>query len=353
MPKKMAKILIVDDSQQELRIHATTLRSHGYDVVTAGNGEEALFLVEAGVPDLFLIDTNMKDMDGYALCERLKEDSRLLNVPVIFITNTYNPDNIDRGYSVGGVDYIVKPCHLSEFLAKVRTHISLYQLLLEVQQLREAAIDANPLTHLPGNNSIVKMIQEAVDQHQDVAVIYSDLDNFKSYNDVYGFSAGDNVLLFCAEVLRTALKTLCSDNGFLGHIGGDDFVLIVPSEKVEVVADAITRNFDSGAPDFYDEVDRRRGHIVTKDRNGETVQFPLVGISLGGVLLRQRNYTRFVEVANVCAEVKHQAKSIVGSNLFLDRRTDDPSPTPERAAPGDDVRDETAADDPLAVLTES
>jgi len=317
---RQAKILIVDDSQQDLRIHASTLRSQGYEVVTATNGEEALFLVEAGVPDLFLIDTQMKDMDGYSLCERLKEDGRLLNTPVIFITDSRAPEDIDRGYLAGGVDYIVKPCHLSEFLARVRTHINLYELLMEVQRLREVAIDSNPLTHLPGNNTIVTTIQEAVDLDLDMGVIYTDLDNFKAYNDAYGFSAGDEVLLFNAETLQTVLRTVCDGEGYLGHIGGDDFVMMMPADKIDEVGAEVVRRFDGGAPEFYNDEDRERGFMMSVDRQGKIARFPIVSISMGGLILHQRKFTRYVEVATVCAEVKHAAKGVIGSNLFMDRR---------------------------------
>ncbi len=317
-----ARILIVDDSKQDLRIHAATLRNHGYDVVTAGNAEEALWLVEGRIPELFLISTNMVGASGFDLCESLKSDSRFLNVPVIFINDKPTSDEIDKGYSVGGVDYIAKPCHLSEFLARVRTHIQQYDLLLEVERLRELAVDSSPLTHLPGNNAIVTKIQEAIDQMCDVALIYTDLDNFKAYNDAYGFSAGDDVLLYNAEILNNVLRTVCQGDGFLGHIGGDDFVLVVPRDKVEEASQAIITNFDRGASAFYSEDDAQRGYIKSKDRSGKIVDFPIVSISMGGVLLLEGKFTRYVEVATLCAELKHSAKEIQGSNLFMNRRND-------------------------------
>jgi diguanylate cyclase (GGDEF)-like protein len=275
---KKARILIVDDSQQDLRIHAGTLRNQGYDVVTACSAEEALLLVEAGIPDLFLIETNLSGMDGYTLCERIKEDSRLLNTPVIFVTDSRSPEDIDHGYSAGAVDYIVKPCHLSEFLARVRTHINLYELLREVERLRELAIDANPLTHLPGNNTIVSTIQEAIEGNMDVAIVYCDLDNFKAYNDAYGFNEGDEVLLFTAETLQTVLRLTCGEEYFLGHIGGDDFVMMVPADKMEKVGNEVARRFDKGAPAFYNEEDQERGFIISLDRQGNATEFPIVSI---------------------------------------------------------------------------
>lgn len=320
MNQPQARIFIVDDADQDLRVHAATLRAHGFLVVTAGNGEEALLRVEADVPDLFLLAAQMQDMDGFSLCERLKEDPRLINVPVIFVTADPTYEDIDRAYAAGGVDYISKPCHLSEFLARVRTHVRQYQLLQEVARLEDIAIDANPLTHLPGNNTIMCAIQEAIDLEQDMTVLYADLDNFKSYNDYYGFSDGDDLLLFTAETLQVAIRHTCDGLGFLGHIGGDDFVLMVPADRAERLAAEILRRFDLGAPAFYRDEDVERGGIESVDRSGAPVFYPIVSISLGGVPLRSYDFKLYLEVANVCAETKHMAKSVPGSNLFMDRR---------------------------------
>ena len=317
---RQGRIFIIDDADQDLRVHAATLKAHGYDVVTASNGEEALLLVEADVPDLFLIASRMQDMDGFTLCERLKEDARLINVPVIFVTAKATSEDIDLGYAAGGVDYISKPCHLSEFLARVRTHIRLYHLLLEVARLQDIAIDANPLTHLPGNNTIVVTIQDAIDKKLDMTMLYADLDNFKAYNDYYGFSDGDDLLLFTAETLQTAIRTVCTGDTFLGHIGGDDFVMLVPHEHAENLAAEIVKQFDIGAPAFYSDEDADRGYIQAEDRQGLVARFPLAALSMGGVRLQSHDFTRYLEVANVCAETKHMAKSVPGSNLFMDRR---------------------------------
>jgi diguanylate cyclase (GGDEF)-like protein len=314
------KILIIDESLQDLRIHATTLRNQGYEVFCARGGEDSLMILESMIPDLFLIDTDMSAMSGYSLCRRLKQNSAWRNIPVIFVTDSRSPENIDKGYLAGGIDYIVKPCHLSEFLSRVRTQIQLYQLVRQNEEMQAIAIDANPLTRLPGNNSIQKTIQEAIDDHLDVGIIHTDLDNFKAFNDAYGFITGDDVLIFNAEILHTALRKICAGQGFLGHIGGDDFVVMLPSEKMLEFGAEVVRSFDEGAPSFYSDEDRKQKFIASFDRQGNICRFPLVSISLGGMNLRDYWFTRYVEVAEVCAEVKHKSKAILGSNLFVDRR---------------------------------
>jgi diguanylate cyclase (GGDEF)-like protein len=327
-----AKILVVGASQQDLKIHAATLRNQGYEVWCACDAEQTLKLLEMDVPDLFLIETGHEDLDGYTLCARIKQDPRQRNIPVIFLTAGRTPEEINRGFSAGGVDFIVKPCHLSEFLSRVETHIKLHKLLVQVEQMRESDIDSNPLTRLPGNNTIVASIQDAIDTGRDVAVIYTDLDNFKSYNDAYGFSCGDDLLLFNAEVLYTALRKVCEKDSFLGHIGGDDFVMIVPAEIMHDVGAEVIRRFDEGVPSFYKDADRERGHIISMDRRGDTQNFPLMSLSLGGMVLRDYWFSRAVEVAEVCAELKHGAKEISGSNLLVDRREATPNSLPESVA---------------------
>ncbi len=318
---KKSRILVVNPLTQERQLHASTLRSQDYEVVAAGSGPEAMRILESGTPDLFLIAADNLGMDGYKLCEELKANPQFLNVPVIFTTHKADNDRIAQSYAVGAVDYLVVPCHLSEILARIRTHIHLHNLLLEVQRLREVAIDSNPLTHLPGNNTIMEVIQDAIDYQLDMGLIYSDLDNFKAYNDAYGFSAGDDILLFNATVLRETLQEVCGGDGFLGHIGGDDFVLMIQVQDIEKVGACIIRKFDEGVQQFYSEKDLAQGGIIAEDRQGKTNEFPIVSISMGGVKILRGDFTRYVEVAAACSEVKHEAKCIDGSNLFIDKRS--------------------------------
>ncbi|PIV80901.1 hypothetical protein COW53_07255 [bacterium CG17_big_fil_post_rev_8_21_14_2_50_64_8] len=316
-------ILILDDDRQDRRIHAGALRGHGYDVRTASGWDEARAAIKVRIPDLILIHASLSRGDAFAMGGKLKDDTSTRSIPVIFTIPARDPATIDRAFAVGAVDTITQPCHLNEFLARIATHIKLRGLVTEVERLRELDIDANPLTHLPGNNTIASTIQEAVTANRDMALVYSDLDNFKTYNDAYGFNAGDDILLFNAETLQTALRMVCTGPWFLGHEGGDDFVVLLPAADVEAFGEKVIRIFDAEAPNFYSSEDRQRGYITTKSRRGDVRKFPLVSISLAGVRLRDYPFTRFVEVAAVCAEVKHAAKAIAGSVLFMDRRGDE------------------------------
>lgn len=316
-----AKILLAGDSLQDLSIHAATLQGRGYDVVTVHSLAEVEQVLLHTVPDLVLVEARMRGVDGFGLCSAIKQGPAMVNVPVIFITDSRTPELIDRVYQAGAVDFIVKPCPLSEFLARIETQIHLHNLLLKVEHLKALAIDANPLTHLPGNNTIVMTIQEAIENDQDMALIYTDLDYFKSYNDAYGFSAGDDLLLFTANTLQDVLRLMCGEEGFLGHIGGDDFVMMLPVEKLQEVGDEVLRVFDEGVPEFYSHEDVRRGAIESQDRNGTVTSYPLVSISLAGIHLLNHGFTRYVEVATACVELKKAAKARPGSTLFIERRS--------------------------------
>jgi len=316
-----SSILLVGDSDQDLRIHAATLRDRGFDIVTAHDESEVMVVLDHQTPDLLLVEAGMIDGQGYEICRRVKTHNKMVNVPVVFVTESRATEVIDRIYEVGGVDFIFKPCPLSEFRARIETHLRLHNLLVQVEALQALAIDANPLTHLPGNNTIILTIQEAIENNSDMALIYTDLDNFKSYNDAYGFNAGDDILIFCASTLQDVMHLVCGEEGFLGHIGGDDFVLMVPAEKLMEMGESIVQAFDEGVPEFYTEEGRQRGSILAEDRSGGLCTFSLVAISLAGICLKDNNFTRYVEVAAACVELKKAAKACPGSNLFVDRRT--------------------------------
>ena len=322
--RKRHTVFVVDDSRTSIVMLKGVLRQTGtFDIVTAASGEEALERVEEEAPDIFLLDVMMPGIDGYELCRRLKADERFSDIPVMFITGQTETEDLVKGLEVGAVDYITKPFNRAEVLARVRTHLRLYDALREIERLRQLALDANPLTKLPGNQTIKERIQTAIEAGEDVSVIYGDLDNFKPYNDRYGFAAGDRVIKFAADVLSrevAALEGTESTLGFVGHVGGDDYVAVLRSELSDELGRRVAQAFEEGILAFYDEGDRERGCIVSKSRQGEVQEFPIMGLSMAGVRLADRPFEHHLQVANVCAEVKKEAKAIPGTNLVMDRR---------------------------------
>ncbi|HDQ40314.1 MAG TPA: response regulator [Desulfonatronum sp.] len=317
---KKHTVLIADDSPSNLQLLLDILSRSGFEVLAAEKGQEVLEIIEEETPDIFLLDVMMPQMDGFSLCRRLKENPRFQATPIIFITAKNTSADIVSGFAAGAVDYILKPFNEAEILARVRTHIHLHEVVMELERLRQLALDANPLTQLPGNNSIIKAINEAIAAEQDVSVAYVDLDNFKALNDKYGFAVGDRVLLYTARIIGTAVEEICGKGNMIGHIGGDDFVFIVSSDLVQKVAERIIREFDANICQFYEPRDLARQAIEVADRSGNQRRFPLATISLGIVELGEKNFSHHLEVSSMCAEVKKMAKDMPGSTCFFNRR---------------------------------
>jgi diguanylate cyclase (GGDEF)-like protein len=314
-------ILIADDDPRILKFLETILGKAGYETLPAKNGREALAILDGHTPDLLLLDITMPEMDGLEVCRRLKKDPRWARVPMIFITGRDQTDDVVQGFEAGAADYITKPVNKATMLARVRTHLKLRELILELERLNRLALEANPLTGLPGNNSVAEAIGRAVEGREPVCVIYADLDRFKPFNDTYGFARGDEAIRFTAGVLGRSAEDVCGAGTFLGHIGGDDFALVVPAAKAEALGEEIARRFDAGIAGLYDPRDREEGGIHSVDRKGVKEFFPIMTLSMAGVDLSRRRCRHYLEVVNACAEVKKVAKSLPGSGICFDRRS--------------------------------
>jgi diguanylate cyclase (GGDEF)-like protein len=313
------KILIVDDVPENIKMLISLLRFE-YDTIFAKNGHAALKLARSQNPDLILLDIIMPEMDGFEVCRALQEDPQTNGIPVIFVSAKCEVGDETQGFEAGAVDYIIKPISPPIVLARVKTHLRLRQAVAELERLNRLAKDANPMTGLPGNIVVTERIKKAIGGRENVCVVYADLDNFKAYNDKYGFAKGDDIILFTSNILSEALSTCNVEGAFIGHIGGDDFVVIVQSQKVESLVDFIITTFDEGVGQYYNEEDLARGSIRAKNRQGEIQTFPLISISLAGVDLAYEAYSQYLEVNDACAEAKKEAKRLPGSVFFRDRR---------------------------------
>ena len=180
--------------------------------------------------------------------------------------------------------------------------------------------DNNPLTGLPGNLSITKTIERLMESPKPYAIAYVDLDNFKAYNDTYGFSQGDEMIKNLARIIVNTLSELSKEDYFIGHIGGDDFVFIVPLEKAETVSKEIIKRFNLLVPSFLDRKDLERGYFISVNRTGEVSRIPLPSISIAIVPIWKGKFKHIGEISARAAEVKKVAKSIEGSSYFIDRR---------------------------------
>ena len=304
------RVLVVDDEPDIRDVLKITLEAENYEVIEAENGEEAIKLIALKTPDLVLLDYKMPKMDGREVCRRIKKDILLRHLPIIMVTGKGEiTDKVD-GIDAGADDYIVKPFDPEELLA----HIKMI--------LRRAEIDleANPLTRLPGNISILKELNLRLESKDYFAVCYVDLDKFKAYNDTYGFERGDNVIKETARILLRTIKELGNPDDFVGHIGGDDFVVITTIPKTDAIASRIIEDFDKTIQGFYSETDWKNGYIIAHDRQGVERKSPLLSISLGVVTNEFRKIDHVAQIGEIGAELKAYAKSMKKSNFVVDKR---------------------------------
>lgn len=187
-------------------------------------------------------------------------------------------------------------------------------------KMKDRAENANPLTKLPGNNVIREEIDKRISTNRKFVVVYSDLDNFKAFNDKYGIAAGDEAIKVTADIMRESLKKAGSPDDFLGHEGGDDFVLLTIPQRVEDVTKYITEEFDKRVRDLYKKEDLDQGFIIAHARDNTVQKFPIMTISLAGVSNEQRPLVSYGEITNICAEVKKKTKTIQRSVFVLDKR---------------------------------
>lgn len=313
-------ILIVDDIPGDIHMLMEILKDD-YATIPATSGKIALEKAQQfPQPDLIILDIMMPGIDGYETCKRLKKNIATCDIPIIFITSISESLGDTKAFNIGAADYVVKPFNPATVKARIKNQIKLRETHLELQRLYEIALDANPITGLPGNNTIRQKIEKVITSRSQYFVVYADLDNFKAYNDKYGFVLGDEIIHFTASLLKEAVAINGDNNAFLGHIGGDDFVLLVPKNRLEQTVNFIIQNFDEQIPAFYSKEDVAGKGFQTKNRQGEICTTPLLSISLGAVNIHWSEYKHYLEVNDACAQVKKKAKEILGSSFFIDRR---------------------------------
>jgi len=304
-------ILVVDDDPFIARLLEIELRAAGYDVRVANDGQQALELAREDCPELVLADVMMPNMDGFEMTRQLRQDSRTAPVSVIMLTaRGLSADKLE-GFAVGADDYIVKPFDTPELLARIRG------VLRRTKEMRQQS----PLTGLPGNIRIEDEIEERVRTGAQFAILYADLDNFKAFNDHYGFMRGDEVIQFAAGLIQEVAHESGGTNAFVGHVGGDDFVILCDASKAEIVAELLVRRFDEAVPGWYEQEDRARGHIEVTNRRGEVQAFPFLSISVGIATTARRSFLHFAEAVAIATEMKAFTKSKEGSSWAVDRRT--------------------------------
>jgi diguanylate cyclase (GGDEF)-like protein len=270
-------------------------------------------MVKREKPDLVLLDIVLPDYSGFEICRILRDSESNNLMPVIMITSQDAQEDVLVGLELGADDYVKKPFNERELLSRIKN------IFRRIDRNR----NANPLTGLSGNIEIQREIMSRIAKGTRFAVVYVDLDNFKAYNDVYGFSNGDRIIILTADILRDQVSLWGQEDDFVGHIGGDDFIIVSTPESVAKISEEIIAEFDEKVLNFYNGEDRSSGFITTQNRRGETDTFPLMSVSLAIVTNERRELNNVLEVGDIAAEVKKKLKTMSGSNYFIDRRTDE------------------------------
>lgn len=272
---------------------------------------ELMDLSMRGRPRVVAFDARSSPDAVYAACRRLKHDSFTSVVPAVILC-----DDGDRCFADAfdaGADEVV------------RGHATLAEQVIRLDaMLRRSDRDlvVHPSTRLPGAVAIEATVARWIESGARFAMCYADLDHFKEFNDRYSYYDGDRVIRILAKILHDVVKGICGEAGFVGHIGGDDFIFVIPSEEIGVVCEEIVGIFDLLIPLQYSEQDRRAGYFFGKDRRGQLHRVPLMTVSIGVVTNERRHFTHAAQVSELATEMKSYAKTLEGSVYSVDRRTD-------------------------------
>ena len=304
------KILVVDDDEDIARFVQLSLEFEGFEVFVAHDGETALDIVEQQQPDLVVLDLMMPSIDGVEVTKKLRANAMTSALPIIMLTARGQTVDKVLALTAGVDDYIVKPFETMELVARVRS------TLRRNQEFREVS----PLTGLAGNTRILQEIADRLRSGDHFAVCYCDIDGFKAVNDAYGFARGDEFIVTLARKLQRAVIDIGLPPAFLGHVGGDDFVLICTPDQVLPLTDKAVTEFESAADQLYDDEDRARGYVSVKSRRDGVRDVGLVTVSVGVALSTRRPYTDPRELVADASEMKTVAKSQPGSFVAVDRR---------------------------------
>jgi diguanylate cyclase (GGDEF)-like protein len=275
---------------------------------TPGEVEHAL---DRGIVELLLIDADQGFDTAADLCARLKADPFNSVVPIVFFSREHRMEEIATAFERGA----------DEFLSGTQTWREQELRLRMVLERAARDVAVNPTTMLPGTKIIQHDIQRRIASGETFAVCYADIDSFKEFNDKHSYHRGDRVIWIVSAILRDIVRRL-SRQGFVGHVGGDDFIFTLPVEDLEAVSRAIIETFDTLMPLQYTREDRERGHYLAEDRQGSIRETPLMSISIGCVTNVHRRFTHPARVSELANEMKSYAKTFPGSLYVVDRRRD-------------------------------
>jgi len=289
------------------------------------DAEEVHSIILRGFPCFLFVDADRSGAGGVRLVHRLKSDAFTAIVPVVMLSGRHDPAEVDSWFAAGSDEVVTSLFSPAEQRARIQAILT----------RTERDVSVHPSTRLPGTTEIEREIRRQLELGSEFAVCYADLDHFKEFNDRYSYYDGDRVIYILSRILHDVVKGLLGTRGFVGHIGGDDFIFVIPLADVSEVCTEIITVFDTLVPMQYNDQDRRAGYFFGKDRRGQLHRVPLMTLSIGIVTNRSRKFTHPAQVSELATEMKSYAKTLPGSVFVMDRRQQSESDDPGNRRPGE------------------
>ena len=302
----LKKLVIAEDDDAVAHLVAASLGDAGFLCLRARDGEQAMNLVRSELPDALVLDVMMPKMDGIQVAQRVKGDVLLSRVPILMLTSLAGVENRVEGLEAGADDYLSKPFDLRELAARVKALIR--------QSRRER--DRNPTTNLPGSQAIEDEVENLLVAKERFTLLYIDIENFRTYADVYGYRKADEVVAHTGRLILQRCRAIADPPPFVGHLGGDDFMVICRGTQVETLREEIDEAFRASIPQLYTEEDIERGYITLSDESGELRRAQIMSASVATLVVEADEYKSTEDLAKVVTRVKHESRKHTGSGLF-------------------------------------
>lgn len=302
------EVYIIDDDESSIIIFKELFRDDpDYKFISVKT--EQIDLALKSIPSLIVINEDAIDRNVIELCAKIRKDEDNTITPVIVVSSNGSRSHRMRILNES-VEYFIK---------KPVDEGYLYYTVKNLTRLLKTNRTVSPLTGLPGNVQIHSELKKRISKEEEFSVLYADLDNFKSYNDVYGFLKGDKIIQFTADILTDEVKKF-GIGGFVGHVGGDDFIAIVSGIEIEDLCQRIIARFENKIKSFFTKEDVKKGYIEVANRRGIIEKFPLTAISIAAVVADKNRFTNILEIGDTAAQIKHAVKNVMGSSYIIDRR---------------------------------
>ena len=291
------RILVVEDDFDISNMLQLYFKSQGYEVFVAPRGGAALDLTRQKLPNVIVLDIMLPDIDGYEVCRRLRTNLRTSHIPIIFLTQKDERSDKILGLELGADDYITKPFDVEELRLRVRNTI----------KSAEIASLTSPSTGLASGRLIEQQIRELM-RREDWGILYIGIKGLDEFNEAYGFVAGEEVLRFTGMLLGDVIDEMGTPDDFIGHIGGDDFLIITSKKLIHSLQAEIVSRFNANVGTHYDFMTRMQGYLVLKNDEGEDVQSPLMNLQIGGLTVDDGPFTDIREITEAAAEARRRKK---------------------------------------------